>query len=99
MQKKINEQEAQVLQMVKKSSSMFPEKKDFHKYNDAAIGFASIKKPNKFMLEKLDSFGNATIGQNSQQVPSPLKFDKKTVRLMINEGDGAVRIEHASPDA
>ena len=74
---------------------MFPEKKDFHKYNDGAIGYASMKK--KHQIYKLDSF--ATVDQNSTHVASPLKLNKKTVRLMINEDNGAVRIENASPDA
>ena len=95
MQKRINAQELQVLDMVKKSSHMFPDKKEFHKYNDGAIGYASLKK--KHQLYKLDSF--ATVDQNSQYAASPIKFNKKTVRLMINEDNGAVRIENASPDA
>ena len=81
--------------MVKRSSNLFPEKKEFHKYNDGAIGYASMKK--KHQLYKLDSF--ATVDQNSQHDASPLKFNKKTVRVMINEDNGAVRIENASPDA
>ena len=82
--------------MVKRSSNMFPEKKEFHKYNDGAIGYASRKK--KHQLYKLDSF--ATVDQNSQHDDaSPMKFNKKTVRVMINEDNGAVRIENASPDA
>ena len=42
--KQVNKQEAEVLDMIKKSTTLFPERKDFSKINDAAIGWAARKR-------------------------------------------------------
>ena len=42
--KQASRQEEQVLEMIKKSTNLFPERKDFSKINDAAIGWAHLKR-------------------------------------------------------
>ena len=42
--KKVNEQEEKLIAMVKRSSVLFPERKDFKQFDDVAIGWAANRK-------------------------------------------------------
>ena len=42
--KQVNAQEEQVLKMMKHSTSLFPERKEYQKIDDAAIGWAHRKR-------------------------------------------------------
>ena len=87
--------------MIKKSTGLFPERKDFKKINDAAVGWASRKRKTNPRIDLLDSMRMSGInGTNSSYhaMDSPRTISqKKAVRLMLNEPDGSVSIEPASP--
>ena len=98
--KQVSKQEAEVLNMIKMSTSMFPERKEFTKINDAAIGWASRKRKTNPRLDVQDPtmrFSTVNAG-SSREYDSPRTVSqKKAVRLMLNEPDGSVSIEPASP--
>ena len=95
--KQVSKQEAEVLSMIKKSTTMFPERKDFKRINDGAIGWAINKRKTNPRIENNDSmrFSDANA---MQRMDSPRAgSQKKAVRLMLNEPDGSISIEPASP--
>ena len=83
--------------MMKLSTTLFPEKKEFHKINDAAIGWAHRKRKASHRLETLDTIRFHGNTGSIKDTGSPTASQKKAVRLMINEPDGGYRIEEASP--
>lgn len=94
--RKINKQEEQVLSMMQHSSSLFPTKDQFHRFDDAAIGWAAKKRKTHAKLETSDSLHFSSVDRESL-VKSPTWSQKKAVRLMTKDNEGNVTIEPASP--
>lgn len=94
--KQVSKQEAEVLDMIKKSTTLFPERKDFSKINDAAIGWAARKRKTNPRFDNMHdsmrlSAVNATSSSNRMDSPRTVS-QKKAVRVMLNEPDGSVSI-------
>ena len=66
--KQVSKQEAQLLEMMKKSTTMFPERKDFSKINDGAIGWAHRKRKTN---PRLDTMTYDSINFSTQRMDSP----------------------------
>ena len=80
MQRKINAQEQKVLQMIRKSTTLFPDKEEYRKIDDAAIGWAHNKRKTNPKLNVSDSL-RFSIDRNE----SPRASQKKEVRLLLND--------------
>lgn len=87
--------------MMKKSSTLFPDKEQFQKIDDAAIGWAHRKrKTSNPKLRQSESMRFSTAGKSisSRVIGSPnAQSQRKAVRIKINDGEGNVSIEPASP--
>ena len=94
MQRKINAQEEKVLQMIRKSTTLFPDKDEYRKIDDAAIGWAHKKRKTNPKLNVSDSM-RFSVHKDGESPTST----KKAVRLLINDNEGNARIEAPSPPA